>query len=828
MIAVIMAGGIGSRLRPLTSYSPKPMLPILNKPIMEYVLHPLVRAKITRAVVTLYYRPNDIRDYFTDGNDWDIDLTYSLEKEPLGTAGSVKLAYSKLGVNEPVLVISGDGLTDFDLGQALDEHKRRGADVSILLKKVENPLEYGLVVTDEDGWIKKFMEKPGRGQIVSDLVNTGMYIIEPHVLSKIPDNKQYDFAKDLFPKLLESKSKILGITMEGYWADIGNLKQYIQAQCDILEGKVKLRIPGRKLAPGVWVGEHVEITGEEMLRGPVFIGENCRLGKDCKVGPHTIVGDNVVIDPRASVQRSVIMSNCFLGENVEVDGSILGRNVIAEMGSSIHEGAVISDNCTLGQRSTIQAGVFMWPEKQVEAESVVTNDVVWSTSHQANVFAGNVVKGLANIRVTPQFVLRLAMSFGAVLGRNKLVVVSRDGSRAARLMKRALTSGIMAMGVDVVDLYGMPASICSYAVRALNAHGACHVRIGDDHSEMVQMEFFDGDGYPLGRDIQRKVEAFYSRGDFPRVKVDDVGLLHYRPGFVSNYVEEALRHVNSALIASKNFSMVIDYAFGSTWHIIPHLLEPIGCELITLRPYADGGPRRVVNGEAAQERLVRMTRLNADLGVLMSPHGEKFSLVDELGNVHPPEVVRLLLVTRKLAESSNGIVVPINWSDAYPSLISEKNGKIVQAKADCGDIIRTAANEMHTPGEWVSFHHFYHQLDGSFALMKILELIASEKKPLSQLVAELPPIHIHSTRLRCPWEKMGAVLRRFAEKFPASQVDTHDGIKIRTEEGWCLVLPDASVPRLIVTAEGKSDEDSDRMLAPYKECIEKLIAQEAG
>ncbi|MFH1829830.1 MAG: sugar phosphate nucleotidyltransferase [Pseudomonadota bacterium] len=828
MIAVIMAGGVGSRLRPLTSYSPKPMLPILNKPIMEYVLHPLVRAKITRAMVTLYYRPNDIRDYFTDGSDWDIDLKYSLEKQPLGTAGSVKLALSKLKVNEPICIISGDGLTDFDLGKAFEEHKRKKADVSILLKKVENPLEYGVVVTDEDGWIDKFMEKPGRGQVVSDLVNTGIYIIEPDIISKIPDDVEYDFAKDLFPKLLKAKTKMLGITMDGYWADIGDLKQYVQTQCDILEGKVKLRIPGRKLAPGVWVGEHVELSGEEVLRSPVFVGENCRLGKDCKIGPHAIIGDNVVVDPRASVQHSVIMSNCFLGEGVQVDGSILGRNVIAETGSSIYEGAVVSDNCLLGQHSTIQAGVFIWPDKRVEAEAVVTNDMVWSTSHQAQVFAGNVVKGLANIRITPQFVMRLAMAFGAVLGRNKLVVVSRDGSRASRLMNRVLTSGLMAMGVNVIDLYGMPASICSYAVRSLGANGACHVRIGDEHSEMIQMEFFDSNGYPLGRDIQRKIEAFYTRGDFPRVKVEDVGLMHYRPGFISNYVAEALRHIDRDLIASKNFSVVIDYAYGTTWQIIPHLLEPIGCELITLRPYTEGGPRRVANSEAALERLVRMTRLNADLGVLMSPNGDSFSLVDELGNVHSPEMVRLLLVNRKLAVSRDSIVVPVNWSDAYPVLIQRSGGKVVPAKADWGDIIRTAAGEIDTPGEWVTFHHFYHEIDASFAFMKILELIASTKMPLSKLVAELPSVRIYTVRVSCPWEKMGTVLRRFAESYPPTQVETHDGIKIRTAEAWCLVLPDASSPKLIISAEGTTDDKRDRMLTSCREQIEKMIAEEAG
>ena len=826
MIGVIMAGGSGTRLKPLTSQRPKPMLPVLNKPMMEYIVHLLADSGINKAVATLYYRPNDVKDYFTDGSEWGVDLGYSLEKEPLGTAGSVKLAHDKMCFNETVLVISGDGLTDFDLNYAYEQHKKSNAKVSILLKKVDNPLEFGVVVKDKNGFIEKFIEKPGRGQVVSDLVNTGMYIIEPEILEEIPEGESFDFAQDLFPKLLEKDVNINGIEMEGYWADIGDLKQYIQAQMDILEGKVKLKIPGRKIADGVWIGEHVELHDEKQLMPPVFIGNNCRVGKDAVVGPFAVIGDNVVFEPRARMQRSIVMANSFIGENAELEGAILGRSVLVEMGVNIQDGAVIADNCTLGEQSTVQAGVFIWPTKIVESQSVVTNDLVWSRSHQAAIFAGNNVRGLANIRLTPQFALRLAMAFGTVLGRNSLVVVSRDGSRASRLIKRAMTAGFMAMGVDVIDLHGTLNSLCRYAVRSFNANGSCHIRISAEHPEVIQLEFYDNEGFPLSRDIQRKVEALHSRGDFPIVKVDNVGSIHYRPGFIANYVEEALRHTDKNLISERQFSIVMDYNFGASSQIVPHLLEPLSCELITLRPYAEGGASRSIEEAEAKERVVRITRLNADLGILMDSHGQKFSLIDELGNIHSPEIVRMLLLQRKLETGNEQVVLPMHWADSYKKIVLDGNQEFIKAKVDWGDMIRTASSAMNSTGEWVSFHHYYQEVDGPFALLKILEIVADKQKPLSKIIANLPEVNVFSKSVRCSWEKMGSVLRQIAEKYSHSDIDTHDGIKVRSKKGWFLVVPDSYRPRFIISAEGKKRNESRKLLGEIEKLLIKYIESE--
>jgi dTDP-glucose pyrophosphorylase len=245
MRAVVMAGGEGTRLRPLTSNQPKPMVSILGKPCMEHILELLREHGFEDVVVTVAFLPQAIRSYFGDGENLGLNIEYSVEESPLGTAGSVRLGSDRL--DDTFLVISGDALCDIDLGKIVEFHKEKGAAVTIGLKSVDNPLEFGIVVTDEDGRVERFLEKPSWGQVFSDTINTGIYVLEPEVLRHIPTDRPYDFSKELFPLLLEMGRPIYGYVCEGYWQDIGNLDQFRQANFDALDEKVRLNVSGLKI-----------------------------------------------------------------------------------------------------------------------------------------------------------------------------------------------------------------------------------------------------------------------------------------------------------------------------------------------------------------------------------------------------------------------------------------------------------------------------------------------------------------------------------------------------------------------------------------------------
>src|SRR6266576_2463771 len=278
MKAVVMAGGEGTRLRPLTSNQPKPMVPIVGKPCMEHIIELLRRHGFEDVIVTVAFLPQAIRSYFGGGETLGVDIGYWVEESPLGTAGSVKRAAGRL--DDTFLVISGDALCDVDLTQLVEAHREKGASVTIGLKSVENPLEFGIVVTDEDGRVERFLEKPSWGQVFSDTINTGIYVLEPEVLKHVPTDRPYDFSKELFPLLLEMGRPIYGYVCEGYWQDIGNLDQYRQANFDALDEKVRLNVPGIKIRGDVWIGEGVESGVVEGVGGPAFSGNYCAISRE--------------------------------------------------------------------------------------------------------------------------------------------------------------------------------------------------------------------------------------------------------------------------------------------------------------------------------------------------------------------------------------------------------------------------------------------------------------------------------------------------------------------------------------------------------------------
>src|SRR5436309_4702237 len=319
-----MAGGEGTRLRPLTSNQPKPMVPIVGKPCMEHILELLREHGFEDVVVTVAFLPQAIRSYFGDGESLGLHVEYSVEESPLGTAGSVRLASDRL--DDTFLVISGDALCDIDLTSLVRFHQEKGAAVTIGLKSVENPLEFGIVVTDADGRIERFLEKPSWGQVFSDTINTGIYVLEPEVLRHVPADRPYDFSKELFPLLLEMGRPIYGYVCDGYWQDIGNLDQYRQANFDALDEKVRLNVPGLKIRGDVWLGEGVEIDDVEGVEGPAFGGTNCRIAENASVGGHSVLSNSVTLRERARTSRSVIDSSTHVGRSALIDGAILGRS----------------------------------------------------------------------------------------------------------------------------------------------------------------------------------------------------------------------------------------------------------------------------------------------------------------------------------------------------------------------------------------------------------------------------------------------------------------------------------------------------------------------
>jgi len=484
-----MAGGEGTRLRPLTSNQPKPMVPIVGKPCMEHALDLLRKHGLTEVVVTLAFMPQAIRTYFGDGESIGLEMDYSVEEQPLGTAGSVGLAKERL--TDTFLVISGDALCDVDLTALIETHRAKGAAVTIGLKSVDNPLEFGIVVMDDDGRVERFLEKPSWGQVFSDTINTGIYVLEPEVLTHIPAEGPYDFSKELFPLLLEMGRPIYGHVMEGYWQDIGNLDQYRQANFDALDESVRLNIEGVRLRGNVWIGEGTDIHDVEEVEGPAFIGNHCRITRDASIGPYTVLSNGVTLRERARTTRSVIDAATHIGRSALIEGAVIGRACDIRDHVRIQEGAAIGDEVTIGSESSIAPHVRIYPYKEVETGSQVYENLIWETRASSRLFGKDGVSGLVNVDLTPEVAIRFGAALGTALKRGGRVVASRESAPAYQMIKRAIISGLHSTGVQVADLRTLPAPVGKHHLKTQGYDAAFHVGSASHDPEAVQIRLFE-------------------------------------------------------------------------------------------------------------------------------------------------------------------------------------------------------------------------------------------------------------------------------------------------------------------------------------------------
>ncbi|HYB92841.1 MAG TPA: sugar phosphate nucleotidyltransferase, partial [archaeon] len=570
MKAVIMAGGEGTRLRPLTTTRPKPMVPVVNRPILEHVINLLKENGIDEVVITLQYIPEAVKNYFSDGSQLGMKITYSVEEKPLGTAGSVKKVEKNF--KDIFLVISGDIITDIKLKDAVKFHKKHGAAATIVLTRVLNPIEYGIVITDNDGKIEKFLEKPSWGEVFSDTINAGIYILEPEVLKYIKPDEPFDFGKQLFPLLLKEKEPLYGYVAEGYWCDIGNPQQYAEANRDALSGKLRVKIPGKQIGDKVWIGEKTALEKGVEISGPVLIGDNCRIRTGARIS-ESIIGNNTTVDTNTSVKRSVVWHNNFISSSADLAGCIICERCEVKSGATILENTIVGDDCSIGQGSVIRPMVKIWPNKMIEAGSIVSVDVRWGIRWLKNLFGSWGITALANIEVTPEFSSKLGAAFGSYLPKGAKVVVSRDTHNISRMVKRALISGLNSVGTNVFNLRVAPTPLTRFSVKNFGANAGISVKISHVDPNSVNIQFFDENGINIDKRSEKKIEELFFKEDFRRVYVDEIGEIVYPQYTPDDYIDSILKFVNKESIKNAKMSVVVDCNNGSASAIAPAIFH---------------------------------------------------------------------------------------------------------------------------------------------------------------------------------------------------------------------------------------------------------------
>ena len=636
MKAVIMAGGEGSRLRPLTIRRPKPMVPVVDRPAILHIIELLKKHGITEVVITLQYLASVIQEYLGDGSTYGVKIHYTVEESPLGTAGSVRLGEEWL--DDTFLVISGDALTDFDLSAIIRYHKQKKSMATLVLKRMPNPLEYGVVIIDDEDRVKQFQEKPSWGEVFSDTVNTGIYVLEPTIFKYFEAGQVFDFSNQLFPILLEKGDPIYGYVADGYWCDIGSIPDYMTASADYLRGQSTLPRLGKETEPGsgIWVEDDVDIARDAQIIGPVYLGAGVKVKSGAIIRGPAVVRESAIIDSRATIDRSIIWRNCYVGERAEVRGAILQTQVSVKPQAMIFEGAVIGDGTIIGTGAVIHPNVKIWPSKEVESGATVTTSIIWGSQGRRNLFGRWGVTGLVNVDLTPEFAAKLGAAYGGILPKGSTVTVNRDSHFSPRMIKRALISGLPSAGVNVLDTRNVPIPVARHYTRQVGAAGGVHVRLSPFDARVVDIKFFDRRGLDLDKATERKVEGSYFREDFRRVYLDDVGRIDYANDVEQRYNSDYLKHLNvEAIQGGEDYSRIaVDYANSSSGLVLPTILGKLNADVVAINAVVEERSLYQTSEQFEQgmERLGAITStLKAAFGVRLDTGGERIYFVDEDG-----------------------------------------------------------------------------------------------------------------------------------------------------------------------------------------------------
>ncbi|MGD2180929.1 sugar phosphate nucleotidyltransferase [Lusitaniella coriacea] len=836
MRAVLMAGGSGTRLRPLTCDLPKPMVPVLNRPIAEHIINLLKRHQVTEVIATLHYLPDVMRDYFQDGSDFGVQMTYAVEEDqPLGTAGCVKNIADLL--NETFIVISGDSITDFDLSAAIAFHKENNSKATLILTRVPNPIEFGVVITDSDERIVRFLEKPSTSEIFSDTVNTGTYILEPEVLDYLPANEESDFSKDLFPLLLKKGDPIYGYVADGYWCDVGHLDAYRDAQYDGLQGKVKIDFAYEEQSSDLWVGQNTFIDPTAKIETPVLIGSNCRIGPRSRIEAGTVIGDNVNVGADADLKRPIILNGAIIGEEAHLRACVISRGTRVDRRAHILEGAVVGSLCNVGEEAQISPTVRVWPSKRIESGAILNMNLIWGEQAKRNLFGQQGVSGLANTDITPEFTVKLGAAYGSTLKLGASVTVSRDQRAISRMVSRSLIAGLMSTGIHIQNLEATAIPLARTMIPVLGVEGGIHVRLHPTRSDSILIEFFDNQGINISKAKEKKTEGTYFKEDLRRVPIPEIGTMAYPSQILEIYSKSFEKYLNVEAIRNSRSKVVIDYVYAVSGAILPVLLAKFGCDAVVLNASLSERALSTEEREGLLKQLGQVVEaLKANLGVQVSANGEQLILVDEAGLPIRGEILTALMVHMMLTAQPRGtVVVPVHSSSAVEQIARRHDAKVIRTKANPTALMEASQENPNVvlggSGEMgFIFPQLHPGFDAMFCIAKLIEMLTIQERSLVQIRSELPRVCHKTYTMRCPWTIKGALMRYLVETHPAENLELIDGVKIvhPQDDNWVLILPDAGEPLVHIFANSDDRDWVDESINDYRQRVQAFIDSEQG
>ncbi|MCK9472790.1 sugar phosphate nucleotidyltransferase [Sulfurimonas sp.] len=825
MKAIVLAGGFGTRIQPLTNTIPKPMLPILNAPMMEHIIIKLRDdLGIKDIAVLLYFMPEVIKEYFKDGEDLGVNITYFLPDNDYGTAGAVGFARDFL--DETFIIVSGDLVTDFKFSKIYEFHKQKKSKLTIALTPVKNPLEFGVVIANKQGKIEKFLEKPSWGEVFSDTINTGIYIIEPEILDFIPRGENYDFAKDLFVHLMASNITLWGCHIEGYWRDVGNPQSYREVYQDIFEGKIALPIKGKKTVypKGVlYLEKGASVDKSVQIKGLVVLGKNSKIEGLCKLN-NSILGKGCTLGEEVSLSNTIFWQGCSVGSKTNIHNGVICNDVKIDKKVKAKHGVIIAQNCTIYKNVSFLKDVMVWPNKIIEQNSIISNNVIWMDKYKSSIFESGSVAGRANIELSCELCIKLAEALGSILPVGSNVYLSRDYHKGSRMLKRAFLSGLLSTGINAVDASIIPSVVMRYNLSTQDdIIAGVHFRQSAKNQEEIEILFYTNEGFYIDTNLSKNIERIFFRENFRRVKSDQIGDIYKDTETNTKYINAIREKIDTNLFKNRDIKIVTDLMFGSTSKIYPNILNSLDIEFILLNAYRDDKqlqklPSVIKRAHCEVGKIVKS--LKFDCGILIYPNGHKLQFISNDGTLVKDYIALLALLS--LLDFSDTLIKKIFLPAWAPDFITYKHLDISRDKA-CGLKAKQLKdyNLIADTDGYFAFSEFSLNTDAVFSSFKFLELLIQNKTTLSAVIDTLPNFAYRGENIACSNALKGKMMRKFLEESKDKKSSQADGVKIWVSKNeWILMVPNEHQEFLNIYIQAKDDKNAEKIFNEYKTKID--------
>ncbi|MCP4724553.1 MAG: NTP transferase domain-containing protein [bacterium] len=827
MQAVIMAGGFGTRLRPLTCNIPKPMVPLLNRPLLGHIVQHLKKHDIADIIVMLFHQPEIITDYLRDGSKFGVNIMYLQPEDDLGTAGSVKFA--ERYIKDTFLVISGDLCTDMNLTSFYKFHKRTKSEASILLTDVPNPTSFGIVITDEKHRITRFLEKPSSAEVFSNQINTGMYMLEPSVLEKIPEGKSYDFGNDLFPALQKDDTNLMGYLAKGYWKDIGNLDEYLAVHQDCLSGKVKLNLdinPRSKKH----IAKSAKVSKKAVIKSGVVIGDNALIEESAYV-ENSVIGKRAKIRKGARIINTILWNEVKIGENTQLKNSVVASKTRIGSSSTVMDKGFIGEEVSIGDRSLIKPQVKIWPKKLVASDTVLSTSFIWGDRWLKELITDSRISGIANIEMTPEFAARVGTALGAFWGAGETLYASRDNDRSSNMITDAVHSGLNSMGVNLASMQATPIPVNRHILYKVSTAGGIHIRKSPYDEQKTDIILLDSNGMDLHPNKCKKVERLFFGEDYIRANPNQIGKREFTSKPIDVYKSNMKSALNREAIKRRKLKIVIDFSFSSAGSIFPVIFENLDIDIITLN--ANLNPSYLtITDEQHKEQVSQLSAivksLGADAGFIINSTCERLYLLDDLGRYFAGNKL-LALVTKLYLQHYNPEIIasPVSAPLLIRKMAEADGAEYISCKSTHNSMIETAMLDGvgfvgGTKGGFI-FTNFNIASDAMYATCKILELIANIDEPISNIIDSIKFPNMVSADISCAWDEKGKVMTGLMKKTEGIERELIHGIKIYEDKSsWVLFLPAKEEPLFTVTAESKTVKRAKELLEKWSKVLRKV------